>query len=277
MIIYLDVLVALNTIVTYFILLATRRLSHASARTIRLAAAALLGGFSSLYIFLPQQKFIFEALIKLLFSAVIVMVSFGFGTPKKYLRCVFSFFAVSFIYAGFMLAFWYVAKPNGMVINNGVVYFSISPIVLILSTVICYFVIVIAQKFYNRQDINATKKTVNLLRAGSEFSFECMVDTGNSISDPLGNSKIIILGKKASVEVFGKENIEKFLEISPQISPNFKYRLIPYETATGESILPIVLIDGAVVDGKNIGNVAVGILNSDFLDFDGIISPSFFD
>ena len=277
LVIYVDVLVALNIITTYFILLATKRILRITARTVRLALSALVGGISSLYIFFPQSAFLSETLIKLFLSAVIVYIAFGYGSLKKYFRAVFSFFAASFIYAGFMLGFWYVARPAGMVINNGFVYFSISPIVLITSTVLCYFAIILAQRFYKREDVNAVKKEVILHNKGSEFSFECMVDTGNSISDPMGDSKIIILGRNAANIIFGKDNVDSVLKMSVRLPKELRYRVIPYKTAMGRGLLPIVSIDGAEVDNMKTNRVAVGILANDFGDIDGIISPNFFE
>lgn len=275
MIVYADVLVFLNIIVTYFILLATKCFSRASAKTYKIVLASLVGGVSSLYIFLPQQPFLVEILLKLLFSAIITVIAFSAVPFKRYIRSVFSFYAVSFIYAGFMLAFWYVLKPKGMVINNGIVYFSVSPIVLILSTVFCYGVIIFAGNFYKKSDANAQKVAVTISRGGSDFLFDCMVDTGNSLTDPLGNDKIIILSKSSACEMFGNDCVERLLKLSPA-APE-KFRVLPYKTALGSGLMPAVKVESAAADNIKNYNVLVGIINDNFTDFGGIISPSFFD
>ncbi len=275
MIVYADVLIFLNVIVTYFILLATKSIAKAAAKTYKIILGALVGGISSLYIFLPQQSFLVEILLKLLFSAIITVIAFSAVPLKRYIRSVFSFYAVSFIYAGFMFSFWYILKPKGMVINNGIVYFSVSPIVLILSTVVCYGVIIFAQNFYKRNDSNARKVAVRVSRGGSDFLFDCIVDTGNSLSDPLGSDKIIILSKSSACEIFGSEGVEKLIRLSP--SAKEKFRVLPYKTALGSGLMPAVKVDFAVAENIKNHNVLVGILNDELGDFNGIISPSFFD
>ncbi len=276
MVVYADVLLVTNIIVTYFITLATAKISSTTIGIKRMVFASILGGVSSFFMFFPKQIFIVEASVKLLTAMLITRVAFRYENIKKYLRCVFSFFAVSFIYAGFMLGFWYVLKPAGMVINNGVVYFSISPIVLILSTVVCYFAISAARHFYRRDDANAERKKVMVFRSGNTFVFECIIDTGNTVSDTLSGRKIIILGKSAGREMFGGLT-DSILSLNETVIGELKIRVIPYKTALGDGIMPIISVDGAAVSDSKIESVSVGILSSDFGDFDGIISPSFFD
>lgn len=276
MVVYADVLIVLNIVVTYFILLATKLIASASAKTYKLVLAALVGGLSSLYIFLPQQHFATEILIKLLFSAVITIIAFGAVPLKRYIRSVFSFYAVSFLYAGFMLGFWYVLKPAGMVINNGVVYFSISPIVLILSTAVCYFIIIVARNFYKVSDKNAVHETVKIYNCGKEYEFDCIVDTGNTLSDPMSADKVIILARRASEKLFGREAVKGALLFDNTCSKLNRFRVLPYKTASGNSIMPAIGADFAVAQGVKNDNVLIGILSDDLGDFDGIISPSFF-
>ncbi len=277
MVVYADVLIVLNIVVTYFILLATKTLASASTRTCKVILAALVGGLSSLYIFLPQQHFITEILIKLLFSAVITIIAFGAVPIKRYIRSIFSFYAVSFLYAGFMLGFWYVLRPAGMVINNGVIYFSISPVILILSTVVCYGIIMLARHFYKRQDENAKHELVTVKKSGSEYLFDCIIDTGNTLSDPLGSDKIVILSYSSAREMFGESVVKNALSLEAPKNGIGKFRILPYKTAMGNALMPAIGVDCAIAGDVRADNVLIGILKEDIGDFDGIISPSFFD
>ena len=277
MVVYADVLIVLNTLITYFVLLASRVFSRASAKTYRLVLASIFGGISSLYIFLPTQHYLLEFLAKLIFSVVITAVAFGFFGIKKFLQCFFAVFAVSFIFAGFMMGFWSVIRPNGMVINNGVVYFSISPIVLIVSTVVCYFLVMLIKHVMRRKDTEARHKMITVQYAGDLFAFDCIVDTGNTISDPFENSKVIILCKGAATELFGKTIVDNMLRLEINCGHYKKLRLLPYKTISGNGLMPALHVDKVITADGTLTDVLVGVLREDFSDFEGIISPSFFD
>ncbi len=276
MIVYVDILICLNTVITYFILLAVKAINRNIIKIIRLVLASLIGGFSSLYILLPQQSAFIEILIKLVLSGIIVSIAFGTESIKKVLRSIFLFFAISFVYAGFMLGFWYIFKPNGMVINNGVIYFQISPVILIFSTVVCYLLIIFLKKFLNKKDEHAEKKKVKILYSGKEYFADCMVDSGNSVKDPVGICKILIIDKQFAFKIFGNETTERVLKLQMD-GLNSIFRVIPYKTVSESSIMPAIKIDKAIVDNKEISDVLIGIVNTSFDgDFNGIISNEFY-
>ena len=63
MVVYVDVLVALNIFVTYFLLLCTRGLLRKTVKRRRLAFGAVLGGLYSLIIFVPELSDILSVLL----------------------------------------------------------------------------------------------------------------------------------------------------------------------------------------------------------------------
>ncbi len=278
MVVYADVLIGLNTIVTYFILLAAKRISGVMVKHYRIILSSVVGGFLALYIFLPQQHFLVEVGVKLLFSAVITIIAFGSRPFKSYLRALFCFYAVSFLYAGFMLGFWYVLKPDGMAINNGVVYFSISPVVLILSTVICYFGIRGVQIFLRREDTYSVNKSIRLNFENKSVVCRCLVDTGSTINDPVGGCKVIILSKKTAEQLFGEKTVTSALKMKVDSGIATKFRVIPYKTLNSTGLMPSIRIDSAQSDSIKIDKVIAGISDASFDgDFGGIISPNFIE
>ena len=93
---------------------------------------AFLGGLYSLYILLPQLAQWFTILVELAMAATITLTAFG---RKGILKTCSCFFAMSFLFAGSMFLLWKTAAPKNLIINNGVVYFQISPLLLIGTTV----------------------------------------------------------------------------------------------------------------------------------------------
>ena len=133
--IYVDVLVALNLYVTWFLLLASEALSGRPCRRWRRGLAALAGGLSSLAIFLPELPFLPLFFIKLGLAAVITWIA---GGRAGFWRRMGFFFAANFLFAGVIIALWLMAAPPRLIIRNGVVYYHIQAMTLAVSTVIAY-------------------------------------------------------------------------------------------------------------------------------------------
>ena len=133
--IYIDILVCLNVIVNYFLLLASGKFLSRPYKRWRILLGAFLGGLYSLYILLPQLAQWFTILVELAMAATITLTAFG---RKGILKTCSCFFAMSFLFAGSMFLLWKTAAPKNLIINNGVVYFQISPLLLIGTTVASY-------------------------------------------------------------------------------------------------------------------------------------------
>ena len=141
--VYADILVLVNLLVNYFLLLATDKIIKFSPKTIKILLSAFLGALSSLYIFLPEVTLLSEIVFKITVCFVMSVTAFGFKSFKRCFKAMLVLFILTCAYAGVMTALWHLLKPNGMVIHNSVVYFNISPLVLVGATVGCYFVFII--------------------------------------------------------------------------------------------------------------------------------------
>ena len=102
--VYVDILIILNAFVNLFILLVTSLFLKQRAAILRMVAASFVGALFSLYIFLPSGSFLIELLLRLVCAGVTVAVCFGFGSFIRFIRLCAVFYAVSFMYAGVMLA-----------------------------------------------------------------------------------------------------------------------------------------------------------------------------
>ena len=143
MTVYADVLFVLNLIIDYFLLRLTAGMLKRDISLWRMLLGATLGAITSLYIFLPQLNPITETVVRIIFCLIISFSAFGFRSKKSFFRATGLFIAVTFGYGGAMTAIWYIFKPDGMIINNSVVYFNISPLFLIVFSVIAYFIILL--------------------------------------------------------------------------------------------------------------------------------------
>ena len=125
MVIYLDVLIALNIFINYLILLCASKLSGVKTGRIRLVFSALLGGVGSLVILLPEMNAVFSFLLKASVTVLLTLTAFSFNSFKTFLKALLSFSAVNIAFAGVSLALYFLFPPKNMLYSNGVVYFDI--------------------------------------------------------------------------------------------------------------------------------------------------------
>lgn len=231
MVVYVDVLLIVNLIVDFFLLKITFKLLKTDPKPIRVLISSGIGAVSSLYIFFPESTAFINIAVQLIISSLMMLSALGFKTLKYFLRSVAVFFTVTCVYGGIMTALWQVLKPKGMIINNSVVYFNISPLVLILSTVSGYFLYLFLNKILALPSKTAKKCSLNLYALGKSVGLTGIIDTGNSITDVLSNSEIIIVDKAVAVSLLGTEDFSN----DPIYAT--RYRTIPCETVMGRSLL----------------------------------------
>ena len=244
LIVYADVLVFLNLIVDYFLLLATAKIIKKRTKVLRMVLASFIGGVSSLYIFFEVSNIFIETVIKLGFCLVMVLTAFGFLGVKDFLRNAIVLFLVMCGYSGLMIAVWYAFKPNGMVINNSVVYFNISTVWLVVFTVAAYFILSLLKFVFSKSSQCAKVCSVWVSANNKSCNFEAIVDTGNSLEDVYGKSEIIIVDSFCVEKLFGSTDY-----FSSKISP--RYRLLPCGTVAGNSFLDGVRCDSGIITVNN--------------------------
>ena len=274
MIIYADILIILNLLVDYFLLLITAKLLEIKCITLRLFLSSVVGGFSSLYIFLPRINTITDFLYKLFVCAFLAFISHSFKNLKQYLKFTILLFTVTCVYAGFTAAVWHIFKPNGMLINNSVVYFDISPIALTLSTVIFYVTFIILNRIFKNSSNTAQKCEITVFSGKKSLKLRAIVDSGNSVEDFFGKSEIIITDNSSFETLFGEMGLD---------SEEYKkrFRIVPCSTVTGEDILKGYRCDNAVVivDGEsfNLNKPILAVSKVDFRDdYNAIVNPKIF-
>ena len=242
MAVYADILMIVNFIVDYFLLGLTELLLKRRNKLWRRLTGAAVGAVSSLYIFLPQSAFFLEILIRLAISGTITICTFGFKNLKEFLRAVICFFAVTFLYAGAMMALWMLFRPNGMVINNSVVYFDISPLFLILFSVMGYFISAIIRLFLDKKGTSAKRAAVTLFVGEKQVTLEAIVDSGNSLTDAFGMSEVIISDNKTANRLLGDLQSN---------ACHSRYRALPCGTVSSVDILDGYRLDHATITFEN--------------------------
>ncbi len=240
-IIYIDILIIVNLFVNYFLLLATARFFCIKWRTSRFIFGEILGGIYSLYILAPELPLFISLLIKLFMSATIIGATFGFKKPTSFLKILLYFYSVNFLFSGIMMALWYTFKPGGMQMNNGIVYFNISPIVLITSTLISYVTIEVINRAINKRKFENKPLKLKIKFKNKQIEILGKIDTGCSLKEPFSDLPVIV-AKETCLKPLLTENtyeqITNFLKAKSSEDLNITIRTVPFKTISEEGILP---------------------------------------
>ena len=270
MTVYADILIGVNIIINFLLLMLTAKICKSGYKLLRLTAAAFLGGLFSLYIFLPEQPIVLELVVRVAICLLITFTAFGFNNIKYFIKTTFYFLCFNMLFGGVVLAVWSLFKPNGIIVNNGMVYFDISPIMLISTTLVSYFAITIIQRFTKRNAKTENTYTVTLFYNGNRATLNCLKDTGNSLRDNISDRPVIIINKATSLKLLDEELTAETVPKS-----HIKgFRLIPYYSVGSRGLLPAFKTDYIVINNKKIHSVIAAVSNTEFKEYDGLLSES---
>lgn len=90
---------------------------------------------------------------------------------------------MSFLFAGLMLALSRLLAPAGMIFYNGVVYFDISVLALILSTTAAYLFLLLFERLFAGRVDERRLYEITVTAGGRAVSCKGLADTGSDLRD----------------------------------------------------------------------------------------------
>lgn len=275
LVVYADILVILNLIVDYFLLSAAAAILHVKLPVLRQLGGAAAGAVSSLYIFAPNFGIFIDVLFRAAVCAVMVLCAFGFRSTKRFLRAVGVLFLVTCGFGGVMTAVWSLFKPDGMTVVNSVVYFNISPAVLIGVSVITYLLFMLLYAIFSATSELAERCEITVTAGENSINMEGIVDTGNSVKDYLSGSEVIIADSEFVKALLGSDSPESDIRLKS------RYRILPLNTVSGGGTLDGFRCDSAVIsDGEHTVKLEKPILAVSKTplrdDYQAIVNPEIF-
>ena len=273
-VIYADILFVLNVYITYGLLLLTAFISKTSVSRPRLLLSSLLSGLYSLIILVEVSDLVLS-LSRIPVCFLLIFVGFRVMNKRHFLRLTVSFFGVNFGFAGLMLALWYFFAPDSMYYNNGIVYFDIDALTLVVLTAVCWLVLRCIFRVLSFRVPHNTVYDLHIYYKGEEFVCRSLLDTGNSLSDPFTSYPVIIVQKKVFGNIFGEKT-----DISSAADKGLRF--IVCSTLGGDGLLPcfkpsevkIKSLEGSFVTDR----VVVALTDKKLKngEFDAILSPDLF-
>lgn len=139
--VYIDVLITVNVFIDFILILCTKKALCINTSFKKMLLASLLGGVQSLIALFPPLPFFLNIPIDVLCAAGIVLCAFGRCPFKCFIKRISLFLSLSFSFCGIMMFLYNAFKPKGMEVYNDTVYFNISPVLLIILTLVCYYIL----------------------------------------------------------------------------------------------------------------------------------------
>ncbi|MDY4488851.1 MAG: sigma-E processing peptidase SpoIIGA [Candidatus Limivicinus sp.] len=259
-VIYVDSLFFLNLCIDYLLCLVSARVCGLVLKRLRYLLSALIGACYSVAVFLPGLDFLASPLCKL--AAALLMGLAAFGGETKMLRCCAVFLSVSAAFGG---AVWAISMAGGGVYDHRA-YLPVNMRVLVLSFALCYGGISLL--FRRRAKLMDQRRVqVRLVFLGRESQFMALLDTGNSLSDPVSGKAVMVAGLHAlrpvlgqAAEIFSSASPVDALELLSRL-PEYagKFRLIPYSAVGVAGMLPVFTPELLTIDGKEEKELLVAV------------------
>lgn len=278
--IYLDVLILENLVINYLILYVTAKFSKYRTSTLRLFLGAIIGAlYVGIIIIEPDIKVFYTTVAKILLSFFIIAVTFFPKNIMTFIKTLVIFYISTFIFAGAALAFLFFNDQGGFV-KNGIVYvfgqskWSLMFFSLVTVGIIIKIFMEVIQSKFTRENLLIP---VKIAFDNRKIGFPALVDTGNSLKDPLTNNPVMVVEFNALEELLPVEIKDIFKNskeddlscVTTTISTSkwfSRFRLIPFSSLGKENGMligfkPDFIEIGEEEEKRDVKNVIVGIYN----------------
>ena len=241
MVIYADVLFAVNFIMDYLALYVSGKVVGVRCRWGRIAAAALVGGLygvSGVFVTAAEQR------CAVAVSLVMCRVAFGGKRLSVYVKTVVLFYAASMLFGGVMTFLYECAYRlrETAFFSGGLtagMFFALAGIL--------FLVILAAGKIFS---VHLHRKTarIRITLDEKEVELTMLCDTGNLLRDPYSGQPAILVGAKYLDKLLGAEGMHRYPErAAPEEALRRKLRFVPIKTAAGSGVLPTFSADRILV------------------------------
>lgn len=249
--IYIDILLCINLVINFLLLSACAFYLHEDVTIKRLMLGAAVGAAGSLTILLPVLPFLPEVLLKAAVGAATVFAAFGKSRPRELMKRCAVFLTATFFFGGAIAAVWYLFTPKDLIVKNSVVYLNISPVALMLASIVCYGAFRLFYTVSGRYKAAETFCTLTLRRGGGSISVPAKIDTGNSLCEPFSQCPVIVIGRRTAEEITPAELCEyervTTLRYRTEVAG---IRFVPFSSVGGRGVLPSFAADEVLIDGQ---------------------------
>lgn len=266
-VVYIDTLFLLNSLVNYLLLLASARLAGEVIHRLRLLLGAIFGGLYAVCVCLPPFTFLLHPLVKL--GVAIIMIVISFGGANRLLRVTLLFFGVTAAFGGGIFAIQLLGQ-QGNSLFQGIYYTAMDVRLILLSAAGCYGVItLIFQRIGTHTVSHGELVPVVLTLADRQVTLMALIDTGNTLTDPVSGRPVMVVHGDKLRPLFLPEQFPSLhhlknpthaMEHLAQGAHGLHYRLLSYRAVGVEGgMLLAIRLDKVVVNGEDCGKLLVAL------------------
>ncbi|MBD7936806.1 MULTISPECIES: sigma-E processing peptidase SpoIIGA [Cytobacillus] len=209
MAIYLDIIWALNLLFDSLLLYLTSILLKIEVKLWRIATGGLVGSIIILLSVTPIHAYSSHPIGKWLFSIFMVFIVFGFRRLTFFLKALSTFYAVTFLIGGSLIAVHYFIQFD-LDLTSTVMLASVNGFGDPISWLFVLLGFPIAWHFSkkNYDSIEMTKinyesnVNVQIQLKGETYDFQGLIDSGNQLYDPLTRVPVMIVSIDQHKESF---------------------------------------------------------------------------
>lgn len=238
--IYLDILLLENIIMNYLILWITAKLSKSNMSNVRLLAASALGALYLLLAFIPNVTGYHTATVKMVLSIIIVIVAFAPEKLKVFIKTLALFYIVSFLFAGCFIAVSYFVDGGGIIAGNMIYTWNPKWTNLVYAAIVILIIVRVGWSYIQNRFAKETLLVpLNIVFDNQRVELTALVDTGNSLHEPISNTPVIVVEFNAVKTILPAEieriftqtkecDFETITDILSRSAWLSRFRLLPY-------------------------------------------------
>lgn len=242
MYVYAEYILIENIIINFIILYVTKMVTRTKTSKLRLFIASLVGSIYTLVVFFPSLQFMGKFIIKFSISILMIIIALNPERFNFFLKQISSFYMVSFVFAGTVIGIFYILNNNFILtrfsFTDSYELIKFLTIGIALAIILIRYILkyhktkMDKENFLTNVSISLNNKSVNLIT---------LIDTGNSLKEPISQKPVIIAEYNALKSILPKSLEKIYLEkkeldlnsitkIMENIEDKIGLRLIPFKS-----------------------------------------------
>jgi stage II sporulation protein GA (sporulation sigma-E factor processing peptidase) len=251
MTIYLDAVWVLNLLLDMMLLLLTQALCREHTSKIRLVLGAFIASLIVPITLYFPESYITTVIGKIVYSILIILVTFRFVSVNRTMKQLLLFYFVSFAIGGGLFAAHYFLQEPIALSTSGIFSFSsgygdpVSWMFVVIGFPIAFWFTKI------RMDKHAIEKirydqlyNVTLMIKKRTFSTFGYIDSGNQLVDPLTKRPVVICDESFLIQWFEQEEWDQLKQAAEEINVDKipagweeHIKIVPFQGVEGKSNL----------------------------------------
>lgn len=192
--VYVDVVLAENFIINFFLLLITTQIIKMKGENKRLILSSSIGAVYTLLMFIPETTILVSLPAKLIMAAFMLFIVIGRRHPVLYFKSFICFILLSFLLCGLCFGIALFQNPYSFEANYTITSYLFK---YVLFALMILYIITNRVVLFIKDRISISKfiYDIDIEYEGKCVSLRGFLDTGNSLTEPVTSLPVIIVEK----------------------------------------------------------------------------------